>query len=106
MHAIWFSIFVPALVATVWIWTKLRLPTVWWVLSLIAVIVAVLWVGNDLLHFAQVKGSFENAGLRVLYLFLSEPDKPVLQLAFGFLMAGLLSLRLSHRADEPIIAEQ
>lgn len=106
MHAIWFSIFVPALVASVWIGAKLRRPQVWFVLTLITVLATVLWVGNDLLRFAEVKGSWENAGLRTLYLFVSEPDKPALQLIFGFSMAALFSRIFGNPTDESKIRQE
>lgn len=106
MHAIWFSIFVPALLAAVWIWAKLRSPKVWFALALLSFLALVLWVGNDLLRFVEVKGSMENVGLRTLYLFVSEPDKPVLQLIFGFAMAGLFSQFLNRPADAPKVCEE
>ncbi len=106
MHAIWFSIFVPALAAVVWIWPRLRSPNVWLILALLFLLATGLWVGNDLIHFVQVKGSMENIGLRTLYLFLSEPDKPVLQLTCGFFMAGLFSLALNRPTNEPKIGEE
>ena len=95
MHAIWLSIFVPLLVAAVWIWPKVRLPKLWFGLFLLTSLATVIWVGNDLLHFLQVKGTWGQSGLRTLYLLLSEPDKPALQLIIGFLLAALFSRLLN-----------
>ena len=83
--------FVPALVAAVWIWPKLRSPRVWFTLFVLAFLATAIWVGYDLTCFLQGKGSWGGVGLRTLYLFVSEPDKPVLQLIFGLFMAGLFS---------------
>ena len=48
----------------------------------------------------------ENVGVRTLYLFLSEPDIPALQLIFGFLVAALFSAFLVGPSDEPKVGEQ
>jgi hypothetical protein len=96
VHAIWFSILVPLMVAAVWIWPKTRSPKFWFGLFLLASLATVIWLGNDLIRFLQVKGTWDQIGLRAVYLFLSEPDKPVLQLVFGLLLAGLFSRRLTH----------
>ena len=107
MHAIWFSIFVPVLAAAVWIWPKLRSAKVWLVLFGVALLATALWVGNDLIHFVDVKkGSMENVGVRTLYLFLSEPDIPAPQLIFGFLVAALFSAFLVGPSDEPKVGEE
>ena len=102
MHAIWLSIIVPLLVAAVWIWPKLRSPKVWFALFLFVSLATVIWVGNDLLRFLELKGTWGQAGLRTLYLLLSEPDKPALQLIIGFVLAGLFSLRFTNPDDNQL----
>lgn len=56
------------------------------------------WVGGDLIRGVEARGSSGNIGLRVIFLFLSETGKPVLQLTIGCFLAAIISWVLASRA--------
>lgn len=95
MHAIWFSLIVPACIAAVWIAPGLRIPKLWFGLCLATMLATTIWLGMDLYQFVTSRGGANGLPLRVLYVFLSQTGKPVLQLMLGTFLAGVFCWRRS-----------
>ncbi len=89
------------MLAAVWIWPKLRIWKVWLVVCLLATLGTVAWLLSDLNGFeAGAKSS--NLGMRLLYVALSETDKPLIQLALGSCFATLFSFFRRPKADSRV----
>jgi hypothetical protein len=99
VHAIWFSIIVPSLVATAWIWAKLRVPKVWVGLLIVALLATAIWLSRDLYHFVEERGSSKYVWNRFLYVLFSETNKPAIQIIVGTFLAALFSWRFAKPAD-------
>jgi hypothetical protein len=98
VHAIWFSIIVPALVAAPWIWPRLRAPKVWLALFVVALLGTAIWLGVDSVRFVEARGTAKSVGLRVLFMLLSETGKPVLPVLCGSFLAAIFSQHLIKQA--------
>ena len=84
------------MVAAVWIWPVVRSPRLWFGLSVLAIAGAAIWMATDLFPFIESRGWSSAVGLRALFLFISEVDKPVLQLICGLLLAAFFARRYSN----------
>ena len=76
----------------------MRVARVWLALFVLTFLGSIIWLGIDLYQFAESRDSINGAGLRTIYLFLSQTRIPALQLTLGMLMAAVLSWRLSRAA--------
>jgi hypothetical protein len=90
------------MIASVWVWPRLRVPRVWFGLGLAALIAATVWLAVDLHNFVEARGTSEKAAVRILYTLLSAQDLPVLPLVLGSFMTGLISVRRVRTAGSEL----
>ena len=83
------------MLAAVWIWPKLRSPGMWFGLLLLTILGTTVWLGPDLYQFVETRGWSQAVALRTLFRFISDVDKPMLQLILGTLLAALFSWRFA-----------
>ena len=93
------------MLCAVWVWPALRAPRFWAGVALTTLVVAGVWLGYDLSTFeTQQASSSQNTGspnlwLRMLYVLLSETDRPVVQVTAGSILAALFSLRIGNSGN-------
>jgi len=97
VHSIWFASIVPGFLAAVWIWPALRIPKFWFSLAVATLLGITVWLAIDIHSFLDGGGQESKISIRLLYTPLRETDVPAVPLAFGFLLAGLCSKRLTRR---------
>ena len=89
---------VPGMVASVWVWPRLRVPQLWFGLCLLTLISTATWLAVDLHNFVEFRETSEKAAVRILYKLLGARDLPVVPVVLGSFVTGLISRHCLRKA--------
>ena len=97
----WFALIVPGMLAAVWIWPELRIPTLWFGLCVVILMAAAVWLGMDLRQFLATRETSDKAIIRPLFTLYMSSDTPVLPLVLGSFVTGLICVRRGQVNPRP-----